>query len=195
MRYMDIQYGIDNPLFLDPKEDREYFIKEVFPWMFKYALTVAQDHGLNKPVVRSTCVNSPTTSPSSISSPSISSPKPRLLSPSATSNSTRITTIPNPAPARFPGAGRVHRGARRRDPAPVQKSPSIDIEDKTFRPQPRNHASNTASCSGRPTRNGSTQPSIKLMPCRDKRSRTRVNERTNAACRDKPAMIPCLPFT
>jgi phytoene dehydrogenase-like protein len=51
MRYMDIQYGIDNPLFLDPKEDWEYFIKEVFPWMFKYALNAPRIMSKNKPVV------------------------------------------------------------------------------------------------------------------------------------------------
>jgi all-trans-retinol 13,14-reductase len=31
MHDMEIQYGINNPLFLDIKEDRDYFIKEVFP--------------------------------------------------------------------------------------------------------------------------------------------------------------------
>ncbi len=50
MRYMDIQYGINNPIFLDFKEDRDYFIKEVFPWMFKYALNVGKVSGKNQPV-------------------------------------------------------------------------------------------------------------------------------------------------
>lgn len=48
--YMEIQYGIDNPLFLDMREDRDYFIKEVFPWMFKYALTVPKVARKNQPV-------------------------------------------------------------------------------------------------------------------------------------------------
>ncbi len=48
--YMNIQYGINNPLFLDIKEDRDYFIKEVFPWMFKYALTVPKVAKKNLPV-------------------------------------------------------------------------------------------------------------------------------------------------
>ena len=39
MHFMDIQYGIDNPLFMDPKKDRDFFIKEVLPWMVKFALT------------------------------------------------------------------------------------------------------------------------------------------------------------
>jgi phytoene dehydrogenase-like protein len=51
MRYMDIQYGIDNPLFLDMKEDREYMIKTILPWMFKYALTAPKIAKLQIPVV------------------------------------------------------------------------------------------------------------------------------------------------
>jgi len=50
-RLMDIQYGIDNPLFLDFKQDRDYFIKEVFPWMFKYALSVSKVSAKNQPVI------------------------------------------------------------------------------------------------------------------------------------------------
>ena len=50
MGYMDVQYGIDNPLFLDIKEDREYFMREVFPWMFKYVKTVGKIMALNQPV-------------------------------------------------------------------------------------------------------------------------------------------------
>jgi phytoene dehydrogenase-like protein len=50
MHDMKIQYGINNPLFLDIKEDRDYFIKEIFPWMFKYALTVRKVAAKNQPV-------------------------------------------------------------------------------------------------------------------------------------------------
>jgi phytoene dehydrogenase-like protein len=50
MHDMEIQYGINNPLFLDIKRDRDYFIKEVFPWMFKYALTVRKVAAKNQPV-------------------------------------------------------------------------------------------------------------------------------------------------
>ena len=49
---MDIQYGINNPLFLDFKEDRDYFIKEVFPWMFKYMLNVPKVSSRNQPVIQ-----------------------------------------------------------------------------------------------------------------------------------------------
>ena len=51
MHYMDIQYGIDNPVFLDPKADRDYFIKAILPWMFKYALTIGKVNALKEPVV------------------------------------------------------------------------------------------------------------------------------------------------
>jgi phytoene dehydrogenase-like protein len=51
MHYMDVQYGIDNPAFLDMKENREYMLKEILPWMFKYALTFRKIAALNEPVV------------------------------------------------------------------------------------------------------------------------------------------------
>ncbi len=49
--YMDVQYGIKNPMFLDIKQDRDYFMKVVFPWMFKYAATSPRIATLNIPVV------------------------------------------------------------------------------------------------------------------------------------------------
>lgn len=51
MHYMDVQYSIDNPLFLDFKEDREYLIREILPWMFKYAVTAPKIARMNIPVV------------------------------------------------------------------------------------------------------------------------------------------------
>jgi len=52
MRFMDIQYGIDNPLFLDFVKDRAYFIREVIPWVFKYAMTAPKVTSKNRPVVQ-----------------------------------------------------------------------------------------------------------------------------------------------
>ena len=40
MQYMEIQYGIDNPVFMDMMSDREYLTKEVLPWALKFLLTV-----------------------------------------------------------------------------------------------------------------------------------------------------------
>lgn len=51
MHYMDVQYSIDNPAFLDLKEDREYMLKEILPWMVKYAFTAPKIAKLNDPVV------------------------------------------------------------------------------------------------------------------------------------------------
>lgn len=51
MHYMEVQYGIDNPVFLDFKQDREYLAKVILPWMFKYALNVRKISALNIPVV------------------------------------------------------------------------------------------------------------------------------------------------
>ena len=36
MDYMDILYGIENPLFKDLKHDKEYLKKSLLPWLFKY---------------------------------------------------------------------------------------------------------------------------------------------------------------
>lgn len=51
MHYMDVQYGIDNPIFLDFKEDRAYLGKVILPWMIKYAITAPKIAALNEPVV------------------------------------------------------------------------------------------------------------------------------------------------
>lgn len=52
MRYMEVQYSIDNPAFLDMKADREYMIKEILPWMLKYAFTAPKISKLNEPAER-----------------------------------------------------------------------------------------------------------------------------------------------
>lgn len=48
--YMRVQYGIDNPIFLDLKQDREYLVREILPWMVKYVLTMPKISALNRPV-------------------------------------------------------------------------------------------------------------------------------------------------
>ncbi len=50
MQYLEVQYGIDNPLFLDMKKDRGYLLKVILPWMLKYALTAPKIAKLNEPV-------------------------------------------------------------------------------------------------------------------------------------------------
>ncbi len=50
MDYMDVLYGIDNPLFLDMKKDREYLLKTILPWVFKYIFTINKIQRLNAPI-------------------------------------------------------------------------------------------------------------------------------------------------
>ena len=51
MEYMEVQYGIKNPVFLDFKEDRDYFIKVILPWMVKYVITAPKISKLQEPVM------------------------------------------------------------------------------------------------------------------------------------------------
>lgn len=50
MGYMDVLYGIDNPAFLDIKKDQKYFMQVIFPWLFKFLLTVRKIDNLIEPV-------------------------------------------------------------------------------------------------------------------------------------------------
>ena len=50
MQYMDIMYGVDNPIFLDIKKDAAYFMKKIVPWMFKFIFTIGKINKLNEPV-------------------------------------------------------------------------------------------------------------------------------------------------
>ncbi len=50
MKYMDVLYGIDNPLFLDFKKDREYLSKKVLPKLFSYISTLRKIQKLMMPV-------------------------------------------------------------------------------------------------------------------------------------------------
>jgi phytoene dehydrogenase-like protein len=51
MAYMDVLYGIDNPLFLDLRNDPQYVFKTILPWLVKYLLTMPKIQRLNTPVV------------------------------------------------------------------------------------------------------------------------------------------------
>jgi len=50
MGYMDVLYGIDNPAFLNMAEDREYLMKVIMPWMFKFIFTIRKIKKLQQPV-------------------------------------------------------------------------------------------------------------------------------------------------
>lgn len=49
MEYMDVLYGIDNPLFMNLK-DRDYLLHTLLPWAMKYLRTVGKIKKLNVPV-------------------------------------------------------------------------------------------------------------------------------------------------
>lgn len=48
--YMDVIYGIDNPLFLDTKKDKKYLVTVILPWLFKYLMTIRKIEKLKEPI-------------------------------------------------------------------------------------------------------------------------------------------------
>ncbi len=48
--YMDVLYGIDNPLFRDLKNDRRYLFKTVLPWLLKYQYNIRKAMKMQTPV-------------------------------------------------------------------------------------------------------------------------------------------------
>lgn len=50
MDYMDVIYGIENPLFTDYKKDKEYLVKTLLPWLMKYKKNIKKATKLNEPI-------------------------------------------------------------------------------------------------------------------------------------------------
>jgi len=51
MRYMDVLYGIENPLFLeDELKDPRYLTKTLLPWLLKYSVNIKKAGKLDQPV-------------------------------------------------------------------------------------------------------------------------------------------------
>jgi phytoene dehydrogenase-like protein len=48
--YMDVLYGIDNPLFLDLMSDPQYIFRTILPWLLRYILTMPKVRTLLLPV-------------------------------------------------------------------------------------------------------------------------------------------------
>ena len=48
--YMDVIYGIDNPLFLDMKKDRKYLVTVILPWLLKYLMTIRKIEKIKEPI-------------------------------------------------------------------------------------------------------------------------------------------------
>jgi phytoene dehydrogenase-like protein len=49
MRYMDVLYGIDNPLFINMMADKKYLLKVILPWSLRFLLTVRKTYRLQEP--------------------------------------------------------------------------------------------------------------------------------------------------
>ena len=49
IRYMDVLYGIDNPLFME-KPEPEYLLKTLLPWLLKYQVNIKKASRLDTPV-------------------------------------------------------------------------------------------------------------------------------------------------
>jgi len=50
MEYMDVLYGIDNPIFLNMTADKKYLMKVILPWMFKFIIAIRKINKLDEPV-------------------------------------------------------------------------------------------------------------------------------------------------
>ena len=50
MKYLDILYGIDNPLFFDFKTNKKFYLTRVIPWAIKYLFTYKKIERLQTPV-------------------------------------------------------------------------------------------------------------------------------------------------
>ena len=50
MGYMAVLYAIDNPLFLDLKDNPGYVFRTILPWLLRYTLTMPKVAKLNRPV-------------------------------------------------------------------------------------------------------------------------------------------------
>jgi phytoene dehydrogenase-like protein len=50
MKHMDVLYGIENPVFKDIKNDRDFLFKKLLPWLPKFIFTVGKINRMNMPV-------------------------------------------------------------------------------------------------------------------------------------------------
>lgn len=50
MGYMDVLYGIENPLFLDSMTDPKYLFQTLLPWLMKYQVNIGKASRMNQPI-------------------------------------------------------------------------------------------------------------------------------------------------
>lgn len=48
--YMEVLYGIDNPLFMDLTRDKNYLFKTLLPWLLKYQVNIRKAQKLSEPI-------------------------------------------------------------------------------------------------------------------------------------------------
>ena len=48
--YMDVIYGIDNPLFIDDIMDRQYLMKTLLPWLVRYQINIRKAARMRAPI-------------------------------------------------------------------------------------------------------------------------------------------------
>lgn len=48
--YMDVLYGIENPLFMDLASDKSYLFKTLLPWLLKYQVNIRKAQQLDEPI-------------------------------------------------------------------------------------------------------------------------------------------------
>ena len=49
-KHMEVLYGIENPIFKDLRNDREYLFKKLLPWLPKFIFTVGKINRMNMPI-------------------------------------------------------------------------------------------------------------------------------------------------
>lgn len=50
MGYLDVIYGIDNPLFLENMKEPKYLFQTLLPWLLKYQVSIRKSNKLSEPV-------------------------------------------------------------------------------------------------------------------------------------------------
>jgi len=50
MKYMDVLYGIENPVFKDLKNDAKFIMKTLLPWLPKFLFTIGKINRMNMPI-------------------------------------------------------------------------------------------------------------------------------------------------
>jgi len=50
MKHMDVLYGIENPAFKDLLRDREYLVRQLLPWLWRFLLAIGKINRMTQPV-------------------------------------------------------------------------------------------------------------------------------------------------